>query len=643
MSFFVCLVRPSGGAVTAEDRNAVIRLLESRGLDGHSGWHEAGSLSALVSRPGEFGPRLARVGTSVAVGDVRLDNPQEIATQLPEQATPETHLELALRTTRAHGSDAVADLLGDFAFVTWDAASRQLLAARDTFGVKPLFYSNLSSDLIAFSSHASLLGFRGEVSEEYIAKTFVRSVSAEDTIFASVEAFPAAHTSIVADGRWSRRRYWSADRFETDPRYSGPDAVEELRTVFADSVRLRLSGQGPVWSELSGGLDTSSIVSMGSWLLRSGAVQRSIAGTVTYSDSLGAGDESEFVEAVVQGSGVANEQVRDSWPWQDDGGQPFRTEMPGPATMFWARNRQRDEILRKAGAEVLLSGLGGDHVLEGNLHFFADGLAAGAVGRTLREMAHWAALQQKSFWKLGFRHALVPLLPSSARSRLAWRRSDLRVPDWVAPDFRKRFDLDAKLRRGSVRRVTQGPLPRYRSGNVVDVQFLARTLPRPHPGVTYERRYPFLYRPLVELTLQLPPQLKVHPHFRKVALRKALRGVLPELVRTRPGKGGVGARMLWALNHERRLIEQMLRDPLLAQMGYVDPARLRTAYDEARTGKRQLTVPLFITLGLETWLSIEHGRWPRYERGDHSVFISTLKESNDYAEDQTTVREAGDH
>lgn len=630
MNFFVCLVRLNGGPVTPEDRRTVTARLASRGLDEGSRWEEAGSLCALVRRPGGHGPRLARVGSLVGVGDVRLDNPEEISRRLADQPQPANHLELTLRAIQARGADSAAELLGDFACVAWDAGARRLVAIRDVFGVKPLFYSKLAPDLLAFSSHASLLGTPDEISEEYVTRYFVRTISEEATIFASVDPMPAAHTLSVTDGRWSMRRYWSADRFDIDPTLSGSEAAEEFRRLFAEAVRHRLAGEGPAWSELSGGLDTSAVVSMASWLHRSGAVDRGIEGTVTYADSLGAGNESEFVDAVVEATGVRNEQIHDSWPWKDDGVGPMPTEIPGPVTMFWSRDRKRNGTLRDAGAEALLSGIGGDHLLEGNLRFFADRLAAGSFRSVSREMAHWAALQRVSFWKFGFQTALLPLLPAAARSHFASKSRNLRIPDWVADAFRKRSDMDSYLRRTTAPSLPEGSLPRYRSGNIEHVNFLARTLPRPQPSVSYERRYPFLYRPLVELTLRLLPELKVHPLGRKVVLREALRGVLPELVRARLGKGGVGTRMLWALNHEHRLIERMLRDPILAQMGYVDAARLRKAYEVARNGTERLTVPIFTTLALETWLLVEHGRWPRLEGVDHPQPVPNHKERKNH-------------
>jgi asparagine synthase (glutamine-hydrolysing) len=631
MNFFICLIRLTGEPIGDAERRPLLEHLASRGLSGLTDWVHTGSLSALVRRLDDAGPRVARAGTTIGVGDVRLDHPERVVGRLPGAMAATTHLQLALEATQADGS--AASLLGDFAFVAWEPALRRLVAVRDVLGVKPLFYARLSQDLVAFSSHASLIAVKGTLSESYIAKYFVQTRE-EATIFDSVQVIPAAHTVSVLDRQWSQRQYWFPERVEIDSRLSPRDAIQEFRGLFSEAVRLRL-GSGSVWSELSGGLDTSSIVSMSDWLHRTAGVNPRLSGTITYADSFGAGDESEFVDAVIQASGLRNEQVRDSWPWRDDEVGPIRTERPGPVTLFWSRTQRRNRILHDARAQVLLSGLGGDHILEGDLSFFADWLGGGSLRRACRDMVHWAAMQQRPLWDFAFKEALLPIIRTAGVPLFA-RERHLRIPSWIARGFRRRADMDAHLRGTSTQRLTEGPLPRYRSGSVARLTAVTRSLPRDQPWVGYERRYPFLYQPLVELTLRLPPEFMVHPYARKVVLREAMSGVLPEVVRRRLGKGGVNTRMLWALNHEQRLIESMLREPVLAEMGYVDPVKLHDAYVEARTGGQRLTVPLYSTLALETWIRIETGRWPPVEGRRPVVHVQPQKEN----EHHETIPEA---
>ena len=122
-------------------------------------------------------------------------------------------------------------------------------------------------------------------------------------------------------------------------------------------------------------------------------------------------------------------------------------------------------------------------------------------------------------------------------------------------------------------------------------------------------RYPFLYRPLVEFALRLPVRARIRPEGRKWVLREAMRDVLPERIRSRAGKGGMDARILWSLERERGRLEAMLRRPLLADLGCVEPAQLRGAVEAARKGIVTNLVALMFALSLETWLSVRAGRW----------------------------------
>ena len=88
-----------------------------------------------------------------------------------------------------------------------------------------------------------------------------------------------------------------------------------------------------------------------------------------------------------------------------------------------------------------------------------------------------------------------------------------------------------------------------------------------------------------------------------------MRDVLPEQVRTRTTKGGIDARILWSLQRERPRLDAMLRDPILAQLGCIEPALLREAVDGARRGVPVNNVQLFSALALETWLAVRTGRW----------------------------------
>ena len=127
-------------------------------------------------------------------------------------------------------------------------------------------------------------------------------------------------------------------------------------------------------------------------------------------------------------------------------------------------------------------------------------------------------------------------------------------------------------------------------------------------------RHPFLDRRLVEFGLGLPPDLTTRPHAGKWVLRQAMCGIVPEVVRTRVGKGSLNERHAWSLNAQRPLLESLVREPILADLGVVDGAELRAAFDRAPQEAFRRAGPhsaLQQVLAIEAWLQLRTGRWPR--------------------------------
>jgi asparagine synthetase B (glutamine-hydrolysing) len=286
----------------------------------------------------------------------------------------------------------------------------------------------------------------------------------------------------------------------------------------------------------------------------------------------------------VQKYGLRNEQVRDYWAWQDDGEPAPATDLPSPLYPVYARDRRVWNAVRQAGGRVLLSGFGADHYLYGNLDYITDLAASGRIRDALGEVTTWSVAMRQSFWSVGRRYLVDPFL---SRSQPKQQR-----PRWITPPYR---DMHAS----GVR--THGA-QRFAHRITQTLSSMPTWLERWPYGPEIEMRYPFLYRPLVEASLQLPPRQRVRPNARKWILREATRDVLPESVRTRSTKGGIDARILWSLRREKPQLDRMLEDPVLAQLGCVDAAALRGAVDAARRGVAVNNVQLFSALALETWL-----------------------------------------
>lgn len=552
-------------------------------------------------------PRVTVTASWIVIGTARLDEPPGVD---GGAATLSGHdVERLARAVEANGPEALTRVGGEFAVVLFERRTQRIVAIRDALGVHSLYYER-DGERIACSSRATLLARGDRYDIGYLAAFVANAAMPSDqTPFAGVRAVPPGHLLSASRGALSVQRYWdpgplAARADDTRTFVNAAGLVGEFRARFATAVSRRLTGRDDVWAQLSGGLDSSSVVSTAAALARERSVPFGVAGTVTLVDRQGTGgDEREYSDAVAGMYGLRNEQIVDSEWWDDDGERPPLTDHPTPSYVVYARDRRLARLVRNAGGRVVLSGYGSDQYLGGSALFFADWLATGRAREALREMARWAMIGRVSFWRLAFHNAFVPLAPAVLRARVV-RAADL--PTWVPAKARRAFDLAA---RHNVASAYDGPRGRkYHSEILHGIAAIPHVLAH-HQVIqsVVEERHPFLDRELVEFALALPAAACAQPGARKWVLREAMRGVLPEPLRTRRGKGSMDGRTSWMLEHRRHEIEAWLRDPILGQLGCLDPSILLASLTQAVNGADHLRSMIIRALAGETWLRARAG------------------------------------
>lgn len=598
---YLCAFRPGGEPLDRGDLFVQLTRLRGAGEPGFSVVVAGPFAAAIPSAPRRaHAATVARWKHLIAVGEVRLDNRAEVA-RLGDIEDAASDLEIVMRTIDACGERSIEQFLGDFAFVMWDPRAHKLLFARDAFGVKALYYRR-SADVMLFSDRMDAVANEGCYDLDYIGDFLTGLVAPhERTIWADVRAVPAGGFLLQRGTVLASRRFWSADSFAPESDLQD-DAftTDQFLSLMRDAVRSRLGPAGATWSQLSGGLDSSSVVALAQNVAGPG---QGLAGTITMVDTLGNGDERRYVESVVRRYDLRNEQVRDFWAWQDDGAPPPLTDGPRPLYPFYARERRTVELLHQVGGRVLLSGFGSDHYLTGNFNYIADLAAAGRVRTAVSEVARWSLASRQSFWTLARRHLVAPLFFGEHRRGGA----DAPLPAWFEKRFARERDLGARTADASEAAGRPGRMFAARMNR--DIASIPAWVDRWPFGDDIEVRYPFLHRPLVEASLRLPPLQRIRPEGTKWILRESMRGLLPEDVRTRSTKGTIDARILWSLQREHARLDALLRDPVLAQLGCVRPEELRREVDAARRGLPTNVVMLMSALSLETWLSVRSGRW----------------------------------
>ena len=581
-------------------------------------WCTVGEFSALLGiDDGSDADLIACHEGHIAVGDVRLDNRVDLERWAACSDHRISDLELVVRVIATHGRRYVPAILGDFAFVVWHGATHTALAACDAFAVKKLYYAERGGVLV-FASRGEAVASSESYDVQYLAELLAYCPgSPGHSVYAGVNALPAATLAAFEKGRLTTERYWSPYDSERQAPRAPPEceAAETCRRLLVEAVSSRLTGGPDAWAQLSGGMDSSSVVSMAQWLTKSGALPAGVAGTITYVDSHGTGaDEREYSDAVAESLRIRNETIVDAVMWQQDDLGPPRTDQPSGLFPFYARDRQLAAIVRGAGGRVLLTGQGGDDLFGGNMFFFADWLAEGRIRPALREMARRAAIGRASFWELAYKNAFLPLLPSVLQRRLV--KGEGQVPPWIRSTVARRYELRA---RASAPQAYGGRVGRKYSDAIAA---LVAAIPAKVPtGVIEDAlnvRHPYLYRPLVEFALCLPAELSVRPYARKWILREAMRGVLPEGVRSRVGKGVLYGLLSWSTISHRAYLEPLFREPMLADLGIIDATQFRAAFTAAQYERDRgvkISPNVQYTLAIEAWLQVRSGRWPVESEG----------------------------
>jgi hypothetical protein len=124
-------------------------------------------------------------------------------------------------------------------------------------------------------------------------------------------------------------------------------------------------------------------------------------------------------------------------------------------------------------------------------------------------------------------------------------------------------------------------------------------------------RHPFFYRPLVECGLRLPGEWRVQPgtDLSKRILRDAMEDILPDPVRLRRGKGGIQPDIHNALVREAPRIGRFVANPILGELGCLNPIRFARALDETNAARRGVADQISTALTLELWLRARSNRW----------------------------------
>lgn len=576
-------------------------------------------LSILDVSPGGHQPMSYRDGRYWIVFNGEIYNHAELRRELEASGhrfASRSDTEVLLAAYAEWGQACLERLEGMFAFVLVDRVEAVVFAARDRFGIKPLYYWVAPDRTLAFASEikqfSALPGWRavlnGQRAYDFLAWGILDHT--DETMFKGVHQLRPG-TSVRLD--LGRLAVEPAGRLETREwfRLAGKpfegsleEAAARFRERFESSVGAHLRADVPVGSCLSGGLDSSSIVcAMNDLLRREGVQERQHA--FSSCSAIPRFDEREYVEEVVRHTGIEAHYVYpdlgrlfdqlDSITWHQD--EPF-----GSTSIFaqWSVFA----LAAENGVKVMLDGQGADEQLAGYQGY--HGALYASLFRQLRWIELWreirAARQVHGHGPLwAIKYLADALLPAALRYPLrAMVGKETASPAWLdllrlgaAPCDPMRGEAGASLSIGELS---------YRQLTRSNLQMLLHWEDRDSMAHSIEARVPFLDHKLVEFVLGLPDACKLHRGVTKRVLREGLRGVLPETIRTRMSKlGFVTPEEHWMRQEAPEKFRQAVREAVAASQGVLRPEALRLA-DDVIAGRRPFDFTVWRMISFAAWM-----------------------------------------
>lgn len=556
----------------------------------------------------EYQPSISSAGTYLTWTG-RLDNNSELVARAnPPFSKNATDLVIVSALYENGGAGTLRELIGDWSLSALHHYERRLVLAVDFLGNRPLYYFHCDR-YVAWSSVleplVTLAGQSFALSEDYVAGWLYGFPSASLTPYSEIRTVPAGSFVEITHTAAKVQRHWNFRPRPFPSSFGDAEYEEGFLYFFTQAIRRRLKSSGPVVSELSGGMDSSSIVCVADRVLAAEPAMAPRLDTLSYlDDSEVDWNERPFVVAVETardrtGSHIGVNAPVAFIPERDP------AEFPSTPAIGVLPSRPEQEVsayLQRSDVRVVLSGLGGDESTGG----VPDG--AGELGNLLVQRKLLAFMQQGVAWCLPARRPLVRLvgsviadfLPEMALMKSLLRK---RVP-WMDKEFDSRHRRNAAY--APLRLRINGSLPSVQE-NLYTLENLRRQIAcEPiSSSPPRERRYPFLDRDLLEFLYNTPREQIVRPGRRRSLMRRALLGIVPEVVLERKRKAYVSRSGIKSFQGQAGEIMTWTKSMLCSDFGVINLNAFQHALAAAHHGDASQLWQLSRTLALESWFRDE--------------------------------------
>lgn len=483
--------------------------------------------------------------------------------------------EVILKIYEEYGEQGISTLNGMFAFLIYDQQKQKLVAARDHFGIKPLYiYEDdnktiFASEIKAILEHPEVAAlYDQDALNEYLTFQFILG---EDTLFKNIKKVLPGHYLVInlKDNNSSRLvKYWEPT-FKVDHHHTIDYFIYELRRLLEDTIKIQLRSDVPVGAYLSGGMD-SSLVS----ILASRYIPQSLK---TFTGAFREGkafDESAYAQIVAEHCKACMHKIYPTELEFVDLLPKLIYHMDEPVVGPGLFPQYMVSKLASENVKVVLGGQGGDEIFGGYTRYvvaYLEQALKGAIYETNDEGEHIVSLQS-IVPNLSYLKQYVPMM------RHFWKKEAFEDMDrryfhlidrsesslaLYTDDFRQKFDKEKIFEH--FRELFNHPDTRSYFNKMTHFDMFG-SLPgllhvedRVSMAVSLESRVPLLDRRIVDLIASMPVSMKFKGGEMKFILKKAAGNILPEAILNRKDKMGFPVPLsIWAKNGAKDFFHDVL-------------------------------------------------------------------------------------
>ncbi len=506
-----------------------------------------------------------------------------------------------LSVYRKFEKEGLEQLEGDFALVLWDGNHQKLIAMRDVIGSYPLYWTRNNSVTAISTSIRYLASLLPSLSLDYhyFARYLTHNLDEElpipNTPFTKINRLLPGKILEISNSGENQKQYWFwEDKIEDQGKIELESAGEELLHLINNAVQERM--EGDTSTHLSGGMDSTTVSMLAARYLDAGVkTGRLQTLSATYNNGKMA-EESVNIDIAIDTLSKFRSPITCSRINSDENvdfdnfeEQPLSDEPRGSQFRLLLFLPLINAALN-FGSATILTGIFAEPIVDGNSLYIADQIRKGKLRAAFRETSRWAKARNTSFHSILIESGLKPIFPLFMETGISFTGygnlssiGDYDLSPWINKKFAQKYKLRSLGKENAYRR-NKTPCDRsiYLSAITSIPQWMCWDYTAPYDVHT---AHPFSDPRIISFCLGIPHHVKSVPGKRKVLLQTAMKGILPEKIRTRYDKGNFNYIYYRGLEKNLIQLQQMVVNSSINELGIFETEELTKFMRQVAMGR----------------------------------------------------------